>query len=236
MSTSALRLRPPQRQTLAEGVTAALRNAIYGGRFRPGDRLPQANIAQELGVSQAPVREALTMLEREGLVERTVNQGATIIALSNADIEEIGALRAALEVLAVKLAIRHATEDDFKKLTANIRSTEKATTPTEAARLDLEFHELLMIAAKNGRLLQSWRSLVAPLRLAMTQLNNRNPKTVQAGTVRGHGELLELIRAKDEAAAVAHTEQAMDWLPQMLLEADDGASENAAPRPRERSL
>jgi DNA-binding GntR family transcriptional regulator len=134
-----------------------------------------------------------------------------------------------LEVLAVKLAIRHATEDDFKKLAANIRATEKATTPADAARLDLEFHELLMIAARNGRLLQSWRSLVAPLRLAMTQLNNRNPKTVQDGTVRGHGELLELIRAQDEAAAVAHTEQAMDWLPQMLLQADNGTARERNP-------
>jgi DNA-binding GntR family transcriptional regulator len=213
----AKRLKLPERQTLAESVTDSLRQAIYLGRFRPGERLPQAHIAAELGVSQAPVREALTNLEREGLVERTANQGAMITALSRADIEEIGVLRPVLEALAVRLAIIHATPEDLANLDENVRATAEAKTPEETARLDLRFHELLMLAARNRRLLACWRSLMSPIQLALLRLNWQQPHDIAATTAANHAELLALIRAKDETCAVAHMERAVNWLRDYLL-------------------
>src|SRR5437016_1494261 len=97
-------LRPANSQTLGDDAAAALRDAIFKGVFKAGDRLLQAHVAEKLGVSQAPVREALVILEREGLVERGARNGAAVTSLSLADIEEICSLRVALEVLGIRLA------------------------------------------------------------------------------------------------------------------------------------
>src|SRR5438128_10096676 len=111
MSTAStvLRLPPAARQTLGESVAGSLREAIFSGLIKPGNRIAQAQVAGELGVSQAPVRDALATLEREGLVERSINNGAVVTVLSPEDIEEICSLRISLEVLALRLALREIT-------------------------------------------------------------------------------------------------------------------------------
>src|SRR5690348_10836702 len=113
------------RQTLSDSTAAALRDAIFKGIFKAGDRLPQAHVAEKLGVSQAPVREALVTLEREGLVERGTRNGAAVTSFSVADIEEICSLRVAFETLGIRLACRRATFEDFDQMEATIEATER---------------------------------------------------------------------------------------------------------------
>jgi DNA-binding GntR family transcriptional regulator len=204
------------RQTLGESVADSLREAILGGRFKPGDRLAQAQVAGELGVSQAPVRDALGALEREGLVERSANNGAVVIALAAADIEEIFSLRTALEVLGVRLATRQATAEDLDELEENIRALERVQAPARAAALDLQFHELLMRTARHGRLLSCWQTLHAQLRLALVQQGLVNPEFPRQ-VVKAHRQLLAQIRARDEDRAAALVEEQLEGFHQWAL-------------------
>jgi len=199
-------LKPARRQTLGESVTASLRDAIFNGRFRPGQRIAQNVVSQELGVSQAPVRDALAVVEREGLVQRATNQGAVVISLSPTDMEEISSLRTTLEALAVKRLIRLAMPDDLELLEDNVRTMEQARQRGQAGLLDLQFHELLVRAARHGRLLASWQALRAQLQLVLVYNNLIEPGFARS-TARNHRRLLALIRRKDEAAAVAELER-----------------------------
>ena len=138
-------MRPPARQTLADGITGSLRDAIFGGLFKPGQRLAEGKLASSLKVSRAPVREALASLEQEGLIRRMPSGGTTVTSLSRRDVEEICSLRTPLEALALRLAIAKGHEDRWAELADNIRASEETSDPRELAQMDLEFHEALVL-------------------------------------------------------------------------------------------
>jgi DNA-binding GntR family transcriptional regulator len=198
---AAIVLKPATRQNLSGSITDSLRDAIFGGLFQPGQRLPEAQLATSLKVSRAPVREALTFLEQEGLVSRTPSGGTTVSHLSRKDVDEICTLRVPLEALAVQMAIANGTESDWASLTANLKATEKVNDPGQLAQLDLEFHEVIVRAANHGRLLSSWLNLRSQIRLIMVQRNQADA-TSREGTVHGHRELFDVIQAGDADRAV----------------------------------
>lgn len=198
-------LRPAARQTLSEHTAASLREAIFGGLFQPGQRLAEAQIASSLKVSRAPVREALASLEQEGLISRSASRGMIVVCLTRKDVEEICCLRLPLEVLATRLVSRDGTEEDFKRLAANVRETAGASSAERLAELDLEFHEGLVRAAGHGRLLAAWLNLRSQIRLLMIQRNLIDTES-RRGTVRSHEQLLGAMRRRDEARAVALVE------------------------------
>jgi DNA-binding GntR family transcriptional regulator len=216
-------LKPTARQTLGENVAASLREAIFGGLFKPGQRIAEASIANTLRVSRAPVRDALASLEQEGLVNRATNRGTTVISLSRDDVEEICSLRLPLEILAVQCAIRHGTGAHWAQLMANVRKTERACTPEPLAALDLEFHETLIRSAQHGRLLNTWLGLRSQIRLLMMRRNLSDADSRRA-TVMGHEELLEAIRERDLARAVEgvekHHQRQYNWLIETFEEAE----------------
>src|SRR5262249_50439693 len=143
-AASPARLQPAKKLSLGQTVAHSLREAIYSGRFRPGERIPQAVIAQELGVSQTTIRDAFATLEREGLVKRSANQGAIVTELSRNDIEEIVTLRTTLEAMAVRRVIQKATAEQLQQLEENIQEMTHTWGPGQVAELDLRFHELLV--------------------------------------------------------------------------------------------
>jgi DNA-binding GntR family transcriptional regulator len=200
-------LKPAKRQPLGHAVADSLREAIYSGRFRPGQRIGQVSVAQELGVSQTTVRDALAALERDGLVERAVNQGAVVTELSRDDIEEITSLRIDLESMAARRLIQQANPAHLESLEENIRTMRGTAAPEDVADLDLQFHELLVRLAGHKRLLSCWQTLRTQIKLLMVTHNLRNPRSAK-NTVENHKELLEILRAGDADAAVAHIKQA----------------------------
>jgi len=109
---------PGQRSTLGTIVTDRLRDHVIHGRFPPGTVLGEVNLAARFGVSRGPIREALDRLEREGLVITQPNRRTFVARLSRADFEEVYSLRTALELLAVREAVRHAGPDDLAELQA----------------------------------------------------------------------------------------------------------------------
>jgi DNA-binding GntR family transcriptional regulator len=223
-------LKPATRQTLADSITESLRGAIFGGLFQPGQRLAEAQLANTLKVSRAPVREALAFLEQEGLVSRTANGTTSVAHLSRRDVEEICSLRSPLEALAVRLAIAKGSEAQWAELAANIRATEGVSDPQQLARMDLEFHELIVRAASHNRLLTSWLNLRSQIRLIMVQRNLADADSRRA-TVQGHKELLTAIRAgnADEAVAVLehHLKKQYDWMIHSFADHAPPASETA---------
>ncbi len=203
---TAVRLKPAKKLSLGQTVAHSLRDAIYNEQFRPGERIAQAVIAQELGVSQTTVRDAFATLEREGLVKRSANQGAIVTHLSRTDIEEIVSLRTTLEAMAIRRVIRDATAEQLEKLEENIREMTHSWAPGQVAELDLRFHELLVRFANHERLLSCWHTLFSQLKLLLVHHNLREPRSLQK-TIENHRELMALIKARDERRAIAHLEQ-----------------------------
>jgi DNA-binding GntR family transcriptional regulator len=226
-------LKPAKRASLGDTVADSLRDAILTGRFRPGDRIGQIMVAQELGVSQTTVRDAFATLEREGLVERMQNQGAVVVELSREDIEEIISLRTALEVMAIRRVVQHATAEQIDELEENIHTMQAVRVPERMAELDLEFHNLLVRFANHKRLLACWQSLLGQLRLLLLYQHRRDRSSHQ-GTIRNHRGLVQLLRARDQEGAVKHVEQQVDIYRVQVLTAEETEAKREEPRGRKK--
>src|ERR671933_2782830 len=146
---------------LREQVKELVLERILDGTYQPGDRLVETQLAQELGTSQAPVREALRELESLRFVTSEPFKGARVRALSRAEIVEIYPVRAALEEVAARSAAVRLDgevgelEAEFE---AMLRAAEKGDLH-EQVRHDVEFHRLIVEASGNGILLDVWSSL-----------------------------------------------------------------------------
>jgi len=137
---------------LTDVVFERLRDAILDGRLKAGQWLRQETLAQELGVSQMPVREALKRLVAEGLAVRIPYKGVKVVEFSPEDIVDICTVRLVLEGLAVRLATPLITAKELERLKENLREAERLTGQDQMARrrqLNAEFH--LSICQASGR-------------------------------------------------------------------------------------
>ncbi len=175
MNTSALNLAPAQKRVLADEVADVLRAAILDGQIAPEQQILEAQVAEMMGVSRGPVREALVRLEQEGLVYKLRNRGTFVARLSHEDVEEVYSLRQALELLAVRYFLKNATPDNIAQLERVVEKISQHAgsdiTPKEAADLDIEFHETLVRAAGHQRLLEAWLNLREQVRILLLSRN-----------------------------------------------------------------
>lgn len=123
-------------------VADYLREAILSGEIRPGERIRQEDVAARFGTSRLPVREALRMLEAEGLTEHEANKGARVPVLDQREVDVIYQMRERLEPLALAESIPHLTEDDFRRLEQIQERIEANEDVAEFLVLDREFHLL----------------------------------------------------------------------------------------------
>ena len=123
-------------------VAAYLREAILSGALRPGDRIRQAEVAERLGASRLPVREALRMLEAEGLTESEAHKGARVPRLTQHEVEMIYEMRERLEPLALVESLGHLDEADLERLDEVQRRIEQNDDVEKFLDLDREFHML----------------------------------------------------------------------------------------------
>jgi DNA-binding GntR family transcriptional regulator len=198
-------LTPPPRRTLAEDIVSQLRDAIMRGELTPNDRLREEVLAEKLGVSRGPIREALVQLEREGLVVKQPNGRAVVAALSLKDIEEVYSLRMSLEQLAVREAIRKANPSWFdamqKVVDEMARQFDIGMTEKEAARLDVEFHDLIYRASEHRRLYESWALLRPQVHffLLTRYVASQDFRDI---TISDHQAIVRALSARDESRAV----------------------------------
>jgi DNA-binding GntR family transcriptional regulator len=192
------------RVRLSQTVCSRLSRAIIAGDFAPGSRISEPTLSTMLGVSRAPIREALIELELRGLVEFDPTGHTRIPELTPRDIEEIHAVRLMIDPVAAGLAAERGHAKDFTSLEANIAATKSAKTLADVSRLDAEFHDRIVHAAGNRRLLLCWNSLRDQFALWLTQMQLRQEAVthrVRQDTVDSHRRLLEIIRSGDAKKA-----------------------------------
>lgn len=147
---------------LREIVFKTMREAILNGDFKPGQRLMEVQLAEQMGVSRTPVREAIRKLELEGLVIMVPRKGAYVAGLSVEDIEEVLEIREVLEGLAANLAAIRASDEEILKLNNIIKLFSLAAKNRDIDSLikyDIKFHDTIYHASRNKRLLQMINAL-----------------------------------------------------------------------------
>ncbi len=190
----------PSEKTTALALAAALRGALSEGRWPPGAALRQADLAAEYGVSRIPVREALNLLQAEGLVVIEPNRGAFVASHTAAELEEIFDLRALLEAETLRLALPRHNPASLRKLEAIQRELDFATDPADWLRLDRAFHEALYAPSARPRNL----ALIAGLRRSVERFYaaRLSPESRREGWNDEHQQLIEAVRSNDAKAAI----------------------------------
>ncbi|EKE70341.1 MULTISPECIES: GntR family transcriptional regulator [Roseobacteraceae] len=197
----------PQGQSAYRRLLEEIRNGV----LEPGMRLREVEIAERLGLSRTPVREAMRLLEGDGLVVHQPRLGATVRALGYAEIMELYEMRAVLEGTAARLAARAASEVELSELTAlNAEFAEAIGHQAKAAEINRQFHMILQDAAKNRFLIKSISSLQKTMMiLGPTTLLDADRAQSAVGE---HGRIMAALNARDgvraEAEMRAHIEAA----------------------------
>ncbi len=140
---------------LRDVVFNTLREAILKGELKPGERLMELQLAAKLGVSRTPIREAIRMLEQEGLAVTYPRKGAEVAKMTEKDMEDVLKIRKALDELAVQLACDKITEQQLRQLRMAMREFEDSTrgrNVKKVAQADVDFHDAIYRAADNPKL------------------------------------------------------------------------------------
>jgi DNA-binding GntR family transcriptional regulator len=181
----------------------AVRDAITAGRLRPGERIMEIPLAEELGFSRAPVRDALRLLERDGLVELVPNRGAIIPELRAVDILEVYALRTSLGTLALHKLMLDADALALvpleRELGRLVRAGERRRA-RDAADADLAYQQAIVTAAGLPRVTREFERLTWPVRMFLGALEIDVLENVERVIAEVQG-LHEAIVARDVQAA-----------------------------------
>lgn len=185
-------------QPLREVVCETLREAIISGVLRPGERLMEIQLAEELGVSRTPVREAIRKLELEGFVIMIPRRGTYVADLSIKDINEVFEVRSALDSLVNGLAAERITEEELEqmeRLLVQISACVDNGNMEKIVELDGQFHDILYRASRNDRLvgiINNLREQLTRFRTISMAYPGRLKKTIEE-----HTQLVEAIAARD---------------------------------------
>ena len=183
-----------------------LRTNILGRGFRPGDRLDVRALAEQLGVSATPVKDAITRLAAEGLVEIRPRSGTFVAELAPDAVAETFEIRRALECLAAERLVGQLTPDLVARFEAIIDAMERPVSNehdrAEHEQKNLELHALLVEASGNRRLAELYRSLNAHLTIARIHSRRRPQDERLEQERREHRAILEALTARDPTALI----------------------------------
>ena len=187
---------------LRDVVFNTLRQAILRGELKPGERLMEIQLANKLGVSRTPIREAIRKLELEGLVLMIPRRGAEVAEITEKSLCDVLEVRSALEILAVELACERISEQDVDKLREAAKEFEevsKSEDVTALAEADVKFHDIIYFATDNQRLIQ----LLYNLREQMYRYRVEYLKRpeVHATLFAEHEHIIQCIVKRDKVAA-----------------------------------
>jgi DNA-binding GntR family transcriptional regulator len=187
---------------LRELVLDAIRQAIINGNLKPGERLMEIQLAEELGVSRTPIREALRKLELEGFIVMIPRKGAYVADISFKDIADVYEIRAALEGLAAALAAERITDEELEKMERYLVGKADAIANNDIKRLvevDTKFHDLIYEASRNVRLtniINNLREQIQRCRVTSLSVPGRMQESLQE-----HRAIVEAIQARDTQLA-----------------------------------
>lgn len=197
----------PPRAVLRNGVAAIIRKGILEGGLPPGTPLIEAQIARQMGISRGPLREALRMLEHEGLVVSFEHRGTFVRRLSDSDIEEIYSLRASLE----RFAIRRTFEvgdvpglaKDIAKRIERMAAMVASGDVRAAEDEDFELHEAIVRASGHSLLLRVWETMLGQFRLSLMELHRHPGYQGFQGLAERHRPILIALQKEDVDSAEA---------------------------------
>jgi DNA-binding GntR family transcriptional regulator len=193
---------------LLDEVAARIRARIFCGDLLDGQRIVERDLAVEMGTSRGPIRDALRVLEQEGLVTTAPRRGTYVASLTTADALEILAIREALEPVAVSFLLDQNQTAHFELLRAVVDRLDVAARAKDwnaAILLDLEFHGLIFQLCGQRRLLRIWDSLKTPMLQLFGKLSHYYADIAEVPT--RHRDLLESIRSGDRTRALAHSSE-----------------------------
>lgn len=193
---------------LRDLVYTTLRQAILKGELQPGERLMEIQLADKMGVSRTPIREAIRRLQKEGLVLMIPRKGAEVAGISEKMLRDVLEIRMTLEKLALRLAVIHAEEEDIRRLEEAEEAFQKAVDSAELiamAEADESFHFVIYHAADNDKLTEILHSLKENMyRYRLEYLKDEN---YRKDLMREHNEIIEAFRSKNMERGILITEQ-----------------------------
>jgi len=213
---------------LRDIVFETLREAIIAGQLRPGERLMEVQIAEELGVSRTPVREAIRKLELEGFVIMVPRKGAYVSDMSIKDVTDVFEIRRALEGLAAELAAERMTEDELEELERLLVRTAETTARLDVLStvdMDTGFHQVIYEASRNEKLSNMLYHLREQIQRFRTQSLSR-PGRLRRVLVEHQG-IVDALKQRDtdlaRQLAEGHIDNAEDAL--LAVFQEDGEEE-----------
>ena len=191
------------RPTMTQIALENIREAIEKGDLKPGMRIIESRLSNEMGMSRFSIREALCYLEKEGLIQTIPFKGVTVAHITPKDIEDLMTVRCALEELAIQLAIKNIDSDKIKRLKSimdRMKNALDTNSEEDILNADLSFHQSICEFSENGRLLNAWMPLASQIRVC---LKMEYPMFQTARKfVATHIPLLEVIVVGDKQKAV----------------------------------
>jgi len=212
---------PVERQRISDYVYEQVLRAILDQRFRPGERLSIPDLANEMDVSQMPVRQAMDRLAEEGLVEVRPRSGTFVAEPEERDVADTFDLRRALDGLAAETAVLHVTDKDITYLDATLdRMDEYAAAGNvgmqDHDRLNWEFHLFIVRLAGNEKLYEMYHQLNAHLKIASIHVSNHDWADRVPLAQREHREMVRALARRDANSLAmvlaAHVERAKNAL------------------------
>ena len=190
---------------LRDVVFNTLRQAILRGELKPGERLMEIQLANKLGVSRTPIREAIRKLELEGLVLMIPRKGAEVAEITEKSLKDVLEIRRALEDLAVRLACEKITKEELAELKNagdEFKKVLKSQDITEVAEADVKFHDVIYMATDNPKLIQllnNFREQMYRFRVEYLKKAEVRPQLLAE-----HDEIIKFITEgnKEEASRV----------------------------------
>lgn len=188
-------IQPP----LSEIVANELKRRIWEGEIEFGDRLMEPDLSADLGVSRSSLREALQLLEHEGLVVSAPRRGTFVNKFEKKDLQDIYEARLFIEVYAFERAIGNMKEEHINELEAKVRLMEakvKDDKPDELLNLDLELHEYVVNLCDNAIMIKFYSLILIQIRTFLSRLSDHYSNL--ESLYLEHKELLEIIKTRDE--------------------------------------
>ena len=207
MQESSLAERISRLPSVSEAIAESLSEMICNGRLRPGERLIQAKLAAQFGVSRLPVRDALRLLEQRKLVVTRPRRGVVVRPVSSREVREAFVLRRLLEPMAMEEAARRVTSEELAHLEeildAQLRSV-RARDLATAVKLDHDFHERIYSLADNRVLTETIRSIWARTHQARSLVPaSERGNSIGEKSVARHRQLLNALRERDPGMAAS---------------------------------
>jgi DNA-binding GntR family transcriptional regulator len=195
---------------LREQVVEQVKTAIIEGRLKPGDHMVEATLTKQLGVSRTPLREALILLEREGLVESFPNRGTFVRRFDVRDVSAIFSMRIALENFAADLIIKTLDQSDFERLEGLIEEQRRYIRSKDFKHVrttDMSFHRYLIERSEHPLLIRNWSEIVAQIAALLYMRAEALPNYNESLAIADHKKILEAYKAKNLAKVKALNKQ-----------------------------